>query len=194
MAKEDNEMGFDLNSAKALIESGMSEAQDMLRDPIRIDDLLISLEEALKLIPVAGETLADIPLTISLVKSYITKEYTEVSPKVVITLISAFIYIVKKKDLISDSIPFAGQVDDIAVLKLALTFVRPELDAYKEWRTAYRESKAVQNPNRAAEQADSAEKSAAAEETAAAEKTASTEPAAEPEKTAATEKPASTEK
>ncbi len=182
MAKEDNEMGFDLNSAKALIESGMSEAQDMLRDPIRIDDLLISLEDSLKLIPVAGETLADIPLTISLVKSYITKEYTEVSPKVVITLISTFIYIVKKKDLISDSIPFAGQVDDLAVLKLALTFVRPELDAYKEWRTAYRESKAVQNPNRGAD------KTAAAEPADSAEKTASTEPAA------ASEEPASTEK
>ncbi len=136
--EEENEMGFDLNNVKAMVESGMSEAQDMLRDPIKIDNLLISLEEALKQIPVAGETLADIPLLVSLVKSYLTKEYTEVSPKVIITVISAFIYIVKKKDLIPDNILLAGQIDDLAVLKFALTFVKPELDAYAEWRAARR--------------------------------------------------------
>ncbi len=143
--EEENEMGFDLNSVKALIESGMSEAQDMLRDPIKIDDLLIRLEEALKQIPVAGDTLADIPLLISLIKSYITKEYTEVSPKVIITAVSAFLYIVKKKDLIPDSIPLAGQIDDLAVLKFALSFVKPELDAYAAWRSAHRAQQTTQN-------------------------------------------------
>ncbi len=131
-------MAFDLNSAKALIESGMSEAQDMLRDPIKIDNLMISVEDALKKIPVAGETLADIPLMISMVKSYITKEYTDVSLKVIITMVSTFIYFVKKKDLIPDTIPVAGQIDDLAVLKFAMSFVRPELDAYSQWRDARR--------------------------------------------------------
>ncbi len=148
--EEENDMGFDLNNVKALIESGMSEAQDMLRDPIKIDDLLISLEGALKQIPVAGDTLADIPLLVSMIKSYITKEYTEVSPKVIITVISAFIYIVKKKDLITDTIPIAGQLDDLAVLKFALSFVRPELDAYAEWRDAYRAERATVNTTEAA--------------------------------------------
>jgi uncharacterized membrane protein YkvA (DUF1232 family) len=69
-----------------------------------------------------------------MVKSYISKEYTDVSAKVIITMISAFLYVVKRKDLIRDNIPFIGFLDDIAVLGVALTFVDPELKAYAEWR------------------------------------------------------------
>ncbi len=129
-------MAFDVNSAKAAIEGGMAEAQELVKDPSKIDDLLVKLEESLKGVPVAGDTLANIPLTVSLIKSYVTKEYTEVSPKVIISLISAFIYLLKKKDIIPDNIPLLGQVDDIAVLGFALKFVEPELQAYAKWRDA----------------------------------------------------------
>ena len=82
-------MTFDLNAAKQAIENGMGEAQELIKDPSRIDALLVSLETALKDVPVAGDILADIPLTVSMVKSYITKEYTEVSTKVMISLVCA---------------------------------------------------------------------------------------------------------
>ncbi len=149
-------MGFDVNSAKAAIESCMSEAQEMLRSPSKIDDLLISLEGALKQIPVAGDTLADIPLMISMVKSYITKEYTDVSMKVILTLVSAFIYLVKKKDIIPDSIPVAGQLDDFAALKLAMSFVKPELTAYAQWREARRTGTAAEPTREAKSEATGA--------------------------------------
>ncbi|MBQ4177485.1 MAG: DUF1232 domain-containing protein [Lachnospiraceae bacterium] len=129
-------MTFDLNAAKQAIENGMGEAQELIKDPSRIDALLVSLETALKDVPVAGDILADIPLTISMVKSYITKEYTEVSPKVIISLVSAFVYLLKKKDLIPDSVPLVGRVDDIAVLGFALKFVEPQLKEYAAWRDA----------------------------------------------------------
>lgn len=127
-------MAFDINSAKAALEGGMSEAQELIRDPAKIEGLLVNMEAALKDIPVAGDTLSKVPLTVSLIKSYITKEYTEVSPKVIVSLLSAFIYLLKKKDLIADNIPLLGQVDDIAVMGLALNFVEPELNAYAQWR------------------------------------------------------------
>ena len=177
-------MGIDISSARAAIESGMSEAQEMLRSPSSIDDLLISLEGGLKQIPVAGETLADIPLMISMVKSYITKEYTDVSMKVILVLVSSFIYFVKKKDIIPDSIPIAGQLDDFAILKFAMDFVKPELQAYSQWRDA-RRSAASAETTRAAQPSDSAEAAQSTDSTQTAQPAATAE-AAKPSDTAET--------
>lgn len=125
---------FDTEKIKEVIENGKGQAQDLLNHPEKVDELLVKMEEELKEVPIGGQVLANIPLMISMVKSYISKEYTDVSAKVIITMISAFLYVVKRKDLIRDNIPFIGFLDDIAVLGVALTFVDPELKAYAEWR------------------------------------------------------------
>ncbi|MBO4365579.1 MAG: DUF1232 domain-containing protein, partial [Eggerthellaceae bacterium] len=78
--------------------------------------------------------LENIPLMASMVKSYVTREYTEVSPKVIITLVSALIYVVKGKDLIPDAIPVIGVADDVAVIALAMKINEPELKEYAAWR------------------------------------------------------------
>ena len=127
-------MEFDLNQAKDIVTNGMNEAQELLQDSSKVDALLIALEERLKELPVAGPVLANIPLTVSLVKSFIGKEYTEVPVRVIVTLVSSFIYIVKRKDLVPDYIPVVGYVDDVSVLGFALKFCEPELEAYRQWR------------------------------------------------------------
>ena len=73
---------------------------------------------------------------VSMVKSYITKEYTEVSPKVVASLVSAFLYLLTKKDLIRDDIPVQRYADDLAVVALAVKLNEPEIEAFKAWREA----------------------------------------------------------
>ena len=69
-------------------------------------------------------------------KAWITKDYTEVSPKVIVCLVGAIIYLIKKKDLISDNIPVIGIADDLGVMGLALKLCEPELKAFAEWRAA----------------------------------------------------------
>ena len=121
-------------NAQEILENGMNKAEELLQDPSAMDDLLVKMENSVSDIPVAGSVLAQIPLMISMVKGYIQKTYTEVSPKVILTMVSAFIYIVKRNDLIPDRIPVIGKLDDIAVITLALKFVEPELEAFKTWR------------------------------------------------------------
>ena len=116
-----------------ILNRATSEAQDFINNPSRLDQLLIDLEDKLARTPKIGESVSELPTMVAMVKSWIKKEY-KVSPKVLATMVGAFLYLVKGKDLIPDKIPVAGLVDDIAVLALALKFVAPEVKEYREWR------------------------------------------------------------
>ena len=129
-------MEFSMDKAKELLNGGLGKAEDLIKDKGKVDDLLKQMEEKVKDIPFAGSVLADIPLMVQMIKSYITKEYSVVSPKVIALLVSAILYLVANKDLIPDSIPVAGHLDDIAVFTLALKLAEPELKAYAAWRDA----------------------------------------------------------
>lgn len=127
-------MAFSLDDAKKLVEGGIGEAQELLKNPSKIDGLLEQLEDKLRGIPVGGDLLASVPHMIAMVKSYINGSYKEVSPKVIASLVAAFLYLVKRKDLIPDNIPLVGHVDDLAVLGVALKICEPELKAFAAWR------------------------------------------------------------
>lgn len=129
-------MDLNLNKAQDLLNGGISEAEDIIRNPSRVDEILVDLEEKLKAVPAIGQTLSNLPLMIAMIKAWITKEYTVVSPKVIATLVAAVVYLLKKKDLISDNIPLIGIADDLAVLGLALKLSEPELNAFAEWRAS----------------------------------------------------------
>ena len=125
-----------MNQTQELLDRGIAEAQEVIQNPSKVDDLLVQLEEKLKSVPAIGETLSDVPLMVAMVKAWIKKEYTVVSPKVIACLVGAILYLLKKKDLIPDSIPVVGIADDLAVMGLALKLSGPELRAFSEWRAS----------------------------------------------------------
>ncbi len=135
--KMENE--FNLDKAKEVLDSGMEQAQELLQDPSQINDLLKTAEEKIREIPHVGEDIANVPAMLSMVKSYITKEYTAVSPKVVAAVVSALVYLLKRKDLIPDSIPLIGKADDIAVMIVAMKVIEPEINAYKAWKETHQQ-------------------------------------------------------
>ena len=120
---------------KSILDKATAEAKDFVNNPSRMDALLQQLEEKLRQVPAIGETVSGLPVMIAMVKSWIRKEY-EVSPKVLAIMAGAFLYLIKKKDLIPDSIPVIGIADDGAVLGLALKLVEKDVQAYREWRDA----------------------------------------------------------
>ena len=136
-------MDISLEKAKTLLDSGIVEAQELIKEPSKVDDVLIQLEDKLRDVPAIGDTLSDLPLMISMVKGYITKEYSEVSPKVIATMLAAFLYLVKKKDIIPDNIPVIGIADDLAVLGLALKLSGPELEAFRAFRDGKQDEKSA---------------------------------------------------
>ena len=126
---------MDLEKAKEALASFTGQAEELIRNPGKLEELLQQFEAKIKDLPVAGDALSRIPLMISMIRSYITGEYTAVSPKVIVTLVAAVIYLLKGKDLIPDSIPVVGYADDRAVFAAAFLLDEPELSAYSQWRT-----------------------------------------------------------
>ena len=117
-----------------LLSEYSEKAKSLMSDEGKVEEVLSAAEERLKEIPTVGEKVAQLPLMFSMIRSYITKEYTEVSPKVVVSMVGAFLYLIKGKDLIPDKIPVLGLVDDVAVIALAFKLNENELNAYKAWR------------------------------------------------------------
>ncbi len=127
-------MNVDINQAKEWLEKAAGEAQEVIQNPSKVDEILLQLENKLQEVPAIGETLSNLPTMIAMIKAWIKKEYTVVSPKVIACLVGAVLYLLKRNDLISDRIPVLGIADDLAVLGLALKLSDPELEAFKAWR------------------------------------------------------------
>ncbi len=137
-------MEFNMEEAQGILDKGIEEAQEVIENPSKVDEILVQLEEKLKEVPAIGSTLADLPLMVAMIKAWIKKEYTVVSPKVIACLVGAIIYLLKKQDLIKDSIPIIGIADDLAVMGLALKLSEPELKAFAEWRDGKGETPTVE--------------------------------------------------
>ena len=128
---------FDFESAKQMLENGIGEAKSYIDDPEKMNGLLDSLKAQMAGLPdtVTG-AFANVPTLAEMVKGYVTQEYTEVSPKVVASIVAAFIYLVKGKDIIPDNIPLLGLVDDVAVITAAIKINEPEIEAFKAWQAS----------------------------------------------------------
>ena len=122
--------------AEDLLDGGIPDAQQVIQDPSKMDEILALLEDKLNKYPTIGKTLSDIPLMIAMLKAWGMKEYTEVSPKVIARLVSAILYLAKENDMLWDDSPHVGLADDLAVLGLALKISEPDLKAFSEWKAA----------------------------------------------------------
>ena len=127
-------MDLDKNKIQELLDESSAKVEAIMKDTAALENILQSAEQKLKDIPGVGQHAAKLPLMLSMIRSYIAKEYTEVSPKVVVSMVGALVYMLKGKDLIPDKIPVIGAVDDLAVLGLALQINSSELETYAKWR------------------------------------------------------------
>ena len=53
-------MDISMDKAKALLDRGIAEAQELIKNPDGIDGLLVQLENKLKEVPAIGDTLSDL--------------------------------------------------------------------------------------------------------------------------------------
>lgn len=125
---------IDEDKAQEFYEKSSAEAEDILKDEDKMERFLQKLEQKLKTVPVAGNALAYVPLMMSLIRSYVKKEYTEPPVTSMISIVVTLIYFLSPIDLIPDTIPGAGYIDDAVVVSGCLALVRTDLEDYRIWR------------------------------------------------------------
>ena len=129
--------------AQEVLNSEMENAKSIIDNPEELQNVLNQVEAKLAGLPVLGNLVNDLPVMVDLLQNYISKKYTAISPKVILSVVGAFLYIIKKKDIIPDSVPLVGMLDDIAVVALALQITKPELKAFTDWKVSQPQERAL---------------------------------------------------
>jgi uncharacterized membrane protein YkvA (DUF1232 family) len=73
---------------------------------------------------------------IRLIRAYHQGEYPDVSSQSLLVVIAAIVYFVSPNDVIPDSVPVLGNIDDALVVRLALKSVGADLDSFMAWETS----------------------------------------------------------
>ena len=120
--------------AKEELEKGFDKAEEILENQDKMEEFLRKLEAKLSEIPVAGKQLSMVPVLVSLLKSYIKKEYQDIPVKSIIAVISALLYWILPADVIPDMIPGIGYIDDASVVAFCLKMIGDDLKDYQTWR------------------------------------------------------------
>lgn len=115
-----------------------AEAASYANDPERLQELLVGAREKINHIPRGpfAETWPYLMAMIRLLRAYHRGEYRDVSSPNLVVIIAALIYFISPFDVIPDSVPILGNIDDAMVVRLALESVGADLDTFMAWETS----------------------------------------------------------
>ncbi len=68
-----------------------------------------------------------------MLRSYVQREYTDISSKTLIASVAALLYFVNPFDAIPDFVPLAGFIDDAALITYVFTLISSEIDRFSSW-------------------------------------------------------------
>lgn len=117
--------------------SNKSKAEEILKDTNKTEDFIKSVEKAIRKLLEnnnAKELLNNIILLFNMFKDYAKGKYKEMPIQSVIAIVSALLYVISPMDLIPDSIPVIGYIDDAAVVAFAMKLIKNDIEKYKEWK------------------------------------------------------------
>lgn len=126
----------EINQEQAVkeLEKGYAEAEKTLKDPKKLDDFLLRLEEKLKVIPGIGKQLANVIVFVELLNDYKNKKYDKIPLGSLISIVSALGYLIFPFDLINDLIPGIGLIDDSIIIATCVKLVDSDIKEYIQWR------------------------------------------------------------
>jgi uncharacterized membrane protein YkvA (DUF1232 family) len=135
--QRDQSRGIDF-AQTAAFQRVASEAQSCCKDPERLQRLVIQAREKINLIPRGpyAETWPYLMAMIRLLAAYCRDEYRDVSGHNLQLVVAALVYFVSPFDVIPDSVPIFGHLDDALVVRLALKTVGADLDTFMAWETS----------------------------------------------------------
>jgi uncharacterized membrane protein YkvA (DUF1232 family) len=136
--KRENFPSEDEITRSAPFRKATAEAESCAKNPDRLRKLLVDAREKINHIPRGpfAETWPYLMGMIRLIRAFHQAEYRDISSPNLVTIIAAIAYFVSPFDLIPDSVPILGHIDDALVVRLALESVRADLDTFMAWETS----------------------------------------------------------
>jgi uncharacterized membrane protein YkvA (DUF1232 family) len=137
-AKGKSQASGDEITQSAAFRKATAEAEFYVRDPERLRKLLMDAREKINHIPRGpfAETWPYLMAMIRLIRAYHQGEYRDISLQNLLVVIAAIIYFVSPFDVIPDSVPVFGQIDDAMVARLAMKSAGADLDTFMAWETS----------------------------------------------------------
>jgi uncharacterized membrane protein YkvA (DUF1232 family) len=136
-AKRSNQ-GEDEITRSTAFRKATAEAESYVKDPERLRKLVGDAREKINHIPRGpfAETWPYLMAMIRLIRAYHRLEYRDISAQDLLVIVAAIIYFVSPFDVIPDSVPILGNIDDAFVVRLAMKSVSADLDAFMAWETS----------------------------------------------------------
>ena len=97
-----------------------AQAEDILCGREAFDKFLKKTESTLKKIPDFDNIRSDIPLLVSLTKSYVDGTYHAIPENAIIAVVATLLYVISPFDIIPDFIPGVGYSDDAMAVSLCM--------------------------------------------------------------------------
>lgn len=119
---------------KKAINEYKEKAKEFIKDEKKINDICQKAEKLLEKVPKVGNDLAEIPTLIQMLRSYYVKEYTDIPMTSIISIVGGLVYFISPLDIIPDSLPVVGWLDDAGVIYFILKAIRPDVEKYKAWQ------------------------------------------------------------
>ena len=92
--------------------------------------------EPLASLPIIGGTVADVQDIISMLDDYYHGRYKKLPVSVILGSVAIVAYLLSPFDIVPDSIPFLGFIDDAFIINIVLELCADkELERYRNWRT-----------------------------------------------------------
>lgn len=113
-------------------------AEALLSDQGKLEHFLQDIEKKLARLPFGGDKFSAIPGMISMVRSYVKREYTTLPKGAILATIGALIYFFSPLDALPDFLFGPGLLDDAFVLNACLKLVKSDVDEYRIWQASQR--------------------------------------------------------
>ena len=136
--KRKSEKGQSEITQSAAFRRATAEAESYANDPERLAKLLLVAREKINHVPRGpfAETWPYLMAMIRLIRSYHQGEYRDIPSENLHIIIAAILYFISPFDVIPDSVPIFGHLDDALVVRLAVKSIGADLDTFMAWETS----------------------------------------------------------